>query len=709
MKQLFYLWVFLVVGVSTVFGSPRVTLSCSGDNDLLRVLKQSSVSCSRHDSAEQAIAKAAFGSAVLILADGYPEQRTRVPASALKMAEEKHLRLFLEYPEPIEGIEFTVDKPQTTTWERGIVASGVFGTSLARLSILAVHGCYFIPVKAEKPWLVVGRVAGFDRAIYGIPTNASPLLFEIPDRSWIVAPTKLSNFVTARYAPAKDWTLIWETILAKLYPGEKFHLDWEPTVKPVYSAAEKLPRDFEKRAFNAATEWIHQSRLLVPPERTNEIYAAMRANAETGLVPQENSKSADGSLGILEGYASGILHNGDQLQRLPLRADCHTESAAVLAFDKLLNNDKRSGAVAGNLLDYVYFNSDMCGGPRADPNHGAYGLISWGAIAPAWMVANYGDDNARAIMGTIATAAALKNSKWDEVIAKALLANFRTTGKLGFRGDRIDNPALASGWKQFFDAEPVNYSPHFESGLWACNLWAYRATGYEPFLNRATNAMAMTMKAYPNGWRWGDNMERARMLLCLAWLVRIADTPLHREWLFTVANDLLKHQQPNGTIRDWLVGAGGGHYQIPQSNEAYGTAETPLIQKNGDAASDQLYTTGFALLGLHEAVAATGDSRLKRAEDNLAAYLCRIQVQSKDKPYLDGWWFRAFDDNRWEYWASSADVGWGAWSVEAGWAQAWTAVTLALRQQKTTFWDFTESVAIREEFEAARQEMLPGR
>ena len=196
------------------------------------------------------------------------------------------------------------------------------------------------------------------------------------------------------------------------------------------------------------------------------------------------------------------------------------------------------------------------------------------------------------------------------------------------------------------------------------------------------------------------------MLLCLSWLVQLEDTPRHRDWLLTVARDLLERQQPNGAIREWLGGTGGGHYQIPKSNEAYGTAETPLIQQNGDPASDQLYTTGFALLGLHEAAEATGDTTVKRAADRLAEFLCRIQIRSKEKPYLNGWWFRAFDDRRWEYWASSADMGWGAWSVEAGWGQSWTAITLALRQKKVTLWELSQSVRIREEFDQWKPRML---
>ncbi len=44
---------------------------------------------------------------------------------------------------------------------------------------------------------------------------------------------------------------------------------------------------------------------------------------------------------------------------------------------------------------------------------------------------------------------------------------------------------------------------------------------------------------------------------------------------------------------------------------------------------------------------------------------------------------------RLEAWASSADIGWGAYSLEAGWGQAWTAAVLALREQHTTLWNLT--------------------
>jgi hypothetical protein len=655
-----------------------------------------------------AISNAAPGTAVLLLADDYPARQTVLAQAELHLAREKNLRLFIEYPAAVPGLE--IAPPRTTQWERLVVASDRFAPTLPKRRILSAHNCDFVPVSNAPPAdLVAARVAGYDTAIFGLPDkDVFPVLFVLPERNLFVATTRLSNFVTGRYAPAQDWLVVWDRILAALDPGHAHRLATKPVVTPAYSAIASLPRRFQRQAFNEAAQWFASAHLLVHPAEKDALYQALAAGQETTAPPKPGAPAGDGSLGILEGYASGILPDGQQLRRLPLRADCNLESAMVLALDSQLNRRKHSALIASNLLDFVYFNSSMCQGPRADPQHGAFGLIGWGDIAPAWLVANYGDDNARAMLATAVAAAALKTDRWDERLMRALLANLRTTGKLGFRTDRIDLPALTqNGWKPYYEGAPVSYSPHFESYLWAAYLWAYQQTAFPPFLDRTRTAIGMTMKAYPDQWRWRDNLERAHMLLCLAWLVRIEDTPEHREWLNRVATDLLAWQQPSGAIRERLLTFQGGHYRAPQRNEDYGTGETPLLQQDGDPVTDQLYTTGFALLGLHEAVGATGDPKLKRAADKLAEYLCRIQTRSQKLSYLNGTWFRAFDDRRWEPWASSADVGWGAWSLESGWAQAWTAAILALREQKTTVWDFTAQSRVRSYFPRLHAQMLP--
>jgi hypothetical protein len=272
-----------------------------------------------------------------------------------------------------------------------------------------------------------------------------------------------------------------------------------------------------------------------------------------------------------------------------------------------------------------------------------------------------------------------------------------------------EKPLQQHGWRYFYDAETVNYAPHFEAYLWACFIWAYDKTRYFPFVERTKNAIRMTIAACPNEWRWtnGLQQERARMLLPLAWLTRIEDTPEHRQWLKHIAKDLLALQDESGAIREQLGSGTLGMFGPPKSNDAYGTSEAPVIQENGDSACDLLYTSNFAFLGLHEAAAATGDAFYLQAEDKLAEFLCRIQVRSSAHPELDGAWFRAFDFKRWDYWASNSDWGWGPWSIETGWTQAWITSVLAMRRLKTSLWGLTANSQIARHMDKLLPAMMP--
>jgi hypothetical protein len=673
---------------------------CSERNDLYQI-----VGGTRVATAAEAAEKARPGEGVLVLAEGYPSEATVPGEGFWARAKEKGLRVYAEFAADVPGVD--AGKIRGTDWERQVITTDVFGARLKRMRILQQQGCHFLPVKRDGAgvWMVVGRVAGYDEAVYGVPKEAWPVLFEMEGGKWLVATTKLSGFVSGRYAPAREWGVIWERILKHVEPGRDWKVVGEPVVRPAYAKGEALPEEVEGQALGRFAEWVEKSRLLVSKKREGEVKKLLASGAEVVETPEEG-EAGDGTLGILEGYSSAVRWDGGQVQRLPLRADCNAEIAMAMAMDHAVRGRAASANVARRLLDYVYVTSGMCAGERGDPNSPAYGLIAWGDVAPAWLVANYGDDNARVLLATMLAGAGLESADWDKPLLRGLLANLRTTGRLGFRGDRVDVPALKErGWRAFHDAETVNYAPHFESYLWACYLWGYARTGDREFLDKTKTAIRMTMSAYPTQWRWGDNIERSRMLLPLAWLVRLEDTPEHRGWLMRVANDLLEAQQECGAIQERLRGTGGGHYQIPQTNEAYGTGETPLIQANGDPASDQLYTTGFALLGLHEAAGATGDARLKAAADKLAAFLCRVQVRSERIPYLDGTWFRAFDYGKWDYWASSADLGWGVWSVEAGWGQAWTAAVLGLREKGLTVWEMTAGSKVKDVLEQVKGEM----
>ena len=92
----------------------------------------------------------------------------------------------------------------------------------------------------------------------------------------------------------------------------------------------------------------------------------------------------------------------------------------------------------------------------------------------------------------------------------------------------------------------------------------------------------------------------------------------------------------------------------------------------------------------------------------MAEFLCRSQVRSQAHPYLDGAWMRSFDYDHWEYWGSSADAGWGAWSVEAGWTNTWIATVLAMRRYGGTLFDACVTDRLKAPFPGLLAEMLDG-
>jgi hypothetical protein len=94
--------------------------------------------------------------------------------------------------------------------------------------------------------------------------------------------------------------------------------------------------------------------------------------------------------------------------------------------------------------------------------------------------------------------------------------------------------------------------------------------------------------------------------------------------------------------------------------------------------------------------------------DKLAEFLIRVQVRSEAHPELDGGWFRAFDFRQWDYWGSNADSGWGAWSIEVGWTQAWISTVLALRELNMNLWDLSKGSQAGKHFEKCRRLMLDG-
>lgn len=710
---------------STAAAAPQTPVfSCAVDNDLYRVLSDCGLNCPRYENPAAAVEAAAPATGVLLLANRYPQQTQNVAPAVFELAAKKRLRLYVEYPTSLPGLE--VGKPRETRWERGVIASDAFGATLKPLRIVAIHDCHFVPLAAEQPHIVIARVAGFDSAVFGLPEkDVWPILFEHPRGGLLVSTTKLSQFVTARYAPTDAWTPIWRMILGWLQPDLNLpELKWTPTVRPSYVRDEPLPADAERQAIRRGNEWVLKARMLIHPSWRGADWGEgpkqSRMRVEFGAASKTAARftlpAGDGGAGLLEGFASTIRYDGSQDVRWGLRTDCTGEHAAPFVLAGKLLHEPRYVEIGKNLADFVLFKFDAAA-PWRDQSHPAYGLIGW--ACPPTMArpidqthSFYGVISARVCMSTLAAAAALGENRWDDRVLQTILANYRTTGPSGLRPACLSLEALEKhGWRYFF-TRPLgksDLSSFPTAQLLAANLLVYKTTGYRPLLERTKTALRLLMAAYPDKLRWWNGMqqERARLILPLAWLVRVDDSPEHRQWLHRIVGELLSSQAPCGAIRDEVGPPGKGIYPAPSSNAAYGTAESPLIQANGDPVCDLLYTLNSAFLGLHEAAAATGDPAYRQAEDRLAEFLCRIQTRSEKRPELDGTWFRAFDFGRWDYWASNADLGWGAWCVETGWVQGWIVTTLALRQLHTTLWDLGAQRPLGVHLETNLKQLLP--
>ncbi|MAO15279.1 hypothetical protein J0656_11715 [Muricauda ruestringensis] len=715
LKTLMFLGPLAIIYILFVhYASPqKIHVYCNESNDLYGVIqKLEHLKVVRYNNLEQLMHGVGPGEPSLILADSYPGERLTFPENFFNLLKERKSRFYVEFADRLPGV-VTQPKNETPRYERAVVNSSFFGSSVDSLDILAVNGLTYVPVQVSEAHMVATRVAGLDSAIYGIPESTNPLLFELNGYEGLVSTTGLSNFLKGRYAPQEEWQGVWKGILHYLL-GDTLSIDtleWEPKIRTTYASKESLPEDVRRKSIQRGMAWFQNAKMLVPENYNVILGNHPDKDIKTEFINWSDTiPVGDGSSGVFECIFSRIDETGNQPIGVVVRGDCTGEVAGAFATSGKFLDRRDNYKVANNLLAFYLKESPALKGAYGDPGHGAYGLVPWGISSYAWYKANYGDDNARLFLGAIITTAITGNLEHDNTLMRMLLALYRTTGKNGFRGDRIDLPQLQeNGWQHYYDGEVLNLSPHMEAYLWACFLWAYDKTGDPIFLERTKKAIKTTMEGYPDKWKWMNGLaqEKARIILPLAWLVRVEDSYENRKMLYTALDGLLELQDESGAIREELGSIEKGVFPPSKSNADYGLHEASLIAKNGDSVSDLLYTTNFALVGLHEAWYTLKDPKIKAALDQLSEFLFRIQVKSPEHPELDGGWMRAFDFERFEHWGSNADAGWGAWAIESGWTQGWITTILSLRGLDTSIWDLTRQSEIGDHYSQLKKEMLP--
>lgn len=686
-----------------------MVIYCDESNNLYSIIKRSDVQFSRFDTPEEALYHTGVKDALLILADNYPHEQTRVSDEFYRILKAKNIRAFIEFPSDIPNIK--LGDVKKGKHERVVIASNCFKDRIDSLNILAINGLHYIQCETaiESPYIISAKVAGFDSAVFGLPDKVDPLLFKLADMDILISTTGLSNFISGRYAPQKEWGIVWQSILEYLVPEKNVELaPWTPEVTVTYGNGEVLPINYQRKSIKKGVEWYTNAKILIADSFSDSLQHLVDSGIER-IEWNRNIPTGKGTSGSIECVFSEIDENGRQPLGIIVRGDCVCETAMAHALSgNILNNDE-SLRIAQNLLDFYLLNSIATKKEYGDTRHGAYGLIPWGISNHAWYKASYGDDNARLFLASIITSAILKTDRWNYKLMRSLLALLRTTGHNGFQGSRIDLGQLEeNGWKYYQEQDVINLSPHFEAYLWACFIWAYNQTGDELFLEKAERGISIIMENYPDNLVWtnGLSQEKARMLLPLSWLLRVRDTEKNREMLLTVVDDVLALQDTSGAIREELGSIEMGRYPPPKSNKSYGAREASLIAENGDPVSDLLYTANFAFLGLHEASYALKEFKVREATDKLAEFFCRIQVESENHPELHGGWMRAFDFGRFEHWGSNADPGWGAWVVESGWTQGWITSVLSLRELDTSIWDLTGELNVSSNYESLKDEMF---
>ena len=521
--------------------------------------------------------------------------------------------------------------------------------------------------------------------------------------------TRISQCVTSRFAPSQRWMKIWSYIMQYMLETKNVSVSWTSHVSATYEKDETLPKNAFASALDRGVEWYRNALMLPSMSRLVDLNAHQSTSTIMPFPGTTAYKSSRGQLGVFEGFTSDVLaENGTNPQSINIRNDCTSETAMAFAIRCRILNKSDDCDVASNLLSFAWQHSGIQ--QTFNPPHGSpqdtFGLLAWETNGAAYDMF-YKDDDARSLLAGLAVSSLLKTERFKQNIVLAMLANLRITGINGF-GPPSETFAniISNGWQSYhgtdYSTEKDVYSPHYQSYLWACYLWSYEKSNYKPFLIRAKNAIRIMMLNYPSKWiptSNGITMQRARMILPLAWLVRVEDIPQHREWLSQIVDGLLSRQDSScGAIQEEISATNWNGAARTPNNENYGTFEAPLNQENDDPVSDFLYTTNFALLGLLEAAAATKNLTYVNALDRLLDLVVRAQASSKIHNELDGAFFRAFDYEKWEAWGSDADIGWGAWSVETGWTQSWITTVLGLHIHNTSLWDLASDVNAEEEF-----------
>lgn len=618
---------------------------CQEDNELYQLIRNTGVICKRSNSTGQVLSEIEPDSFLCIFEDDYPKKNSVITKEMLEIISKKRIRVLIEYPREVYGIR--QEKVKRLDRER-IVCNETM--------MIGQNNCdYVIPFHVDKGNIIYSyaKVAGYRKAVYGLPDDSLPYLFchdAYPDV--VMTSSKISSPVSSRYKPVSYFSEMYRTLFS-------LELIFEESVAPSMKIDEKVSISEITDAVRLSTDWFKTYMLSID-------YRGMKA---------------------YEGFSSKVNIDGSQSLADSFRNDCAGETSLVLALDHLRSNNDESRKLSIALMEYIFSDANQ----SLDMSKDEGGFIKWYANGDGIY---YTDDNARLLMGVMTGCSVLNTNRFDEGIIKCILAFARSMPSQGIHMNclRFRDSMITDDWtyEDLKTKKTINYSPHYVSYIWVVFLLTYGLTGDAELLSICKKGIFHMMERYPDKWKWTNGImaEVSRMILPLSLLCHYDNDCRAEEYLEMMIGAVIEQTDENGCMIEKMILLENGKYPPPENNEDYGKYEAPVIQENGDTACDLLYSQNFAYLGLHEALFQVNDERIRRLSDVMTDFIVKIQTRSAVHPELNGVWMRSFDPVLWEYWGSGADAGWAALCVESGWTNSWLNIVLSLREMNKSLTDF---------------------
>lgn len=461
----------------------------------------------------------------------------------------------------------------------------------------------------------------------------------------MVCSLPLSNFIRARFAPHAPWTSLVQGIIrwtCGLSEDAKL-----PALLPCYQLGGNCTDPSEQ------------------PPRGDTFHQRVRRGVDQAIrwYTAAGILQDGGRQGLYEGLSAAIAPSGHQPYAPVLRTDCSGEASLAFFAHGLLQDNRESLEISDRLEAYSYENMMVHGGLLD-------GMLRW--TQHAWGVC-YGDDVARFVLATLYKAKYTGQQRHFDKVKRALDFLLRTTGSDGLRPARTDAYLLTdeSDFTALTESPSGFASAHYNAYPMAAFILYGQLTGQQAYVDAGEKGLTALMAAYPHTQReHSETQEQCRLILPLALLYEARPSERHRQWLYTVCEDLQQHRHASGAYLEW-----DSNYSATFSRRE--DTECSLLAENGDPVCDLLYSLNWLPLGLLQAWLATGDPAMKTRWQDICEFLLSVQLEAAD-PLINGAWPRAVDVERREVFAMPYDAGWGPWAVESGWTMGEITAGLAL-------------------------------